>query len=108
MDSDCAKCGGRCCMGTIDVYPTDVVFNDKQLTKDGQGTGFPRIMRTNERQQCIALANGFCTIYEKRPAVCRAFEVGNRCCLNIQAGHLNSHSCGFCIVSDKLKELQLR
>lgn len=81
-------------MGIIDVQPTDPVFADKQLTVPQEGTNIRR-MRTNSEQRCIALVYGLCSIYEKRPQACRDFQVGNRICLNVRAGKLNSHQQGF-------------
>lgn len=90
-------------MGLIDVYPTDEVYNDNTLTRPYKTEHYDRIMQTRE-MRCIANVDGKCTIYEKRPAICRAFEVGSPCCENIRQGFLNSHSCKFCIVSDAMRK----
>lgn len=103
MDSRCIECRGKCCMGTIDVYSTDEVFYDDTLVWEDPNKKYDRTMQMVDGH-CIALKDGKCSIYEKRPAVCRAFEVGSRCCENIRSGHLNSHTCGFCIVSDALQQ----
>ena len=105
LDSRCIECRGKCCMGTIDVYKTDEVFGDKSLTwesHDPEGR-YDAIMQIVD-MHCIALKDGKCSIYEKRPAVCRAFQVGCSCCDNIRLGYLNSHTCGFCKVSDALQQ----
>jgi Fe-S-cluster containining protein len=92
-------------MGTIDVYKTDAVFGDKSLTWESHDPerGYDAIMQIVEGH-CIALKDGKCSIYEKRPAVCRAFQVGCSCCENIRLGYLNAHTCGFCKVSDALQQ----
>jgi Fe-S-cluster containining protein len=103
MNNICEACGGKCCMGIIDVYSTDEIFYDDSLVWEDESVPYDRIMRTDENQRCIALKDGKCSIYEKRPQVCRAFQVGCRCCENFRTGKLNSHSCNFCVVSDALK-----
>jgi Fe-S-cluster containining protein len=90
-------------MGIIDVYPTDEVYSDDTLTRPFKTEHFDRIMKTVE-MRCVANVDGKCTIYEKRPAICRAFQVGSSCCENIRHGYLNSHTCEFCVVSDALKK----
>lgn len=90
-------------MGTIDVYNTDEIFYDDTLVCQDPDEKYDRLMRV-VNGYCIALKDGKCTIYEKRPAVCRAFAVGNSCCENIRKGFLNSHSCKFCQVSEAMKK----
>lgn len=108
MNDLCAECKGKCCMGIIDVYPTDKIYYDNTLVwKDPNGK-YDRIMRTNENHRCIANADGKCTIYEKRPAVCREFQVGSSCCNNIRLGYLNSHSCKVCVVSEALRKAGIK
>lgn len=106
MDSDCDKCKGKCCVGIIDVYHTDEIFYDNTLVTEDKDMRYDRVMRTNDKMECIALKDGKCTIYEKRPQVCREFKVGNSCCLNFQAGTLNAHSCRICYVSEAMKKTE--
>lgn len=108
MDSKCDECKGKCCQGIIDVYSTDEIFYDDSLVWEDPDRKYDRIMRTDDHQRCIANVDGKCTIYEKRPAVCRAFEVGSRCCNNIQAGYLNSHTCKICVVSEALQKAGIK
>ena len=105
MDSRCIECRGKCCMGTIEVYSNDEIFYDDKLVleNDDPDNRYDRIMQIVDGY-CIALKDGKCSIYEKRPTVCRAFQVGNPCCENIRHGYLNSHTCGFCTVSDALQQ----
>ena len=104
MDSKCTECRGKCCMGTIDVYSVDEIFYDDTLVWDDPNDKYDRTMQI-VNGHCIALKDGKCSIYEKRPTVCRAFQVGCSCCENIRLGYLNSHTCGFCKVSDALNKL---
>ena len=92
-------------MGTIDVYSTDEIFYEDTLVWESHDPDnhYDRIMQIVDGH-CIALKGGKCSIYEKRPTVCRAFQVGCSCCENIRLGYLNSHSCGFCKVSDVLQQ----
>lgn len=108
MNKMCQKCGGKCCQGIIDVYSIDDIFYDDTLVCEYEGMDYDRVMRMDENQRCIALKNGKCSIYDKRPEVCRAFEVGNPCCVNIYTGKINSHQCGFCTISDALKKAKIK
>jgi len=103
MNNDCEKCGGRCCTGIIDVYSSDEIFYDNTLTTHMEEIPYDKVMIMDDNLKCIALKNGKCSIYEKRPLVCQEFKVGCSCCLNFQNKKLNSHSCEFCTVSDVLK-----
>ena len=103
MDSHCNICKGKCCMGTIDVYSSDEIFYDETLVCEDPYQKYDRLMRM-VNGCCIALKDGKCTIYEKRPAVCRAFQVDSPCCINIRNGFLNSHNCKICCVSEALQK----
>lgn len=90
-------------MGTIDVYSTDDIFYDDTLTWEDPDKRYDRTMQMLNGH-CIALKDGKCSIYEKRPVVCREFQVGSSCCENIRKGYLNSHTCAVCQVSDALRK----
>lgn len=72
----CASCA-LCCRGTIPVRATDDI--PAELVTDGPGI---RRMRLTEVGDCVALDpdNRVCTIYDNRPAVCRAFEFDGPAC----------------------------
>ena len=106
MNTLCEECKGKCCQGIIDVYSTDEIFYDDSLVCEIEGLEYDRVMQTDETQRCIALKDGKCSIYEKRPLVCRAFQVESSCCNNIRAGYLNSHSCKFCVLSGELEKVR--
>lgn len=103
MNDDCEKCGGKCCVGIIDVYSQDEIYYDESLVCEDPSFQFDRMMQT-VNMQCIALKDGKCSIYEKRPQVCREFKVGNPCCLNFQNGTLNAYQCNLCHVSDAMNK----
>ena len=90
MNDLCASCNGICCQGIIEVYSGDEIFYDDTLVCEGVDMEPDRQMKLNGTF-CIALKNGKCSIYEKRPQVCRDFKVGCRRCINYQNGYLNSH-----------------
>jgi len=108
MNNICRQCGGKCCQGMIDVYSTDDIFYDDTLVCEIEGLEYDRVMRTDENQKCIALKNGKCSIYDKRPQVCRAFKVDSACCKKWNSGMFNSHKCGLCVVSDALQKVGIK
>lgn len=93
MNSTCKNCGGKCCVNIIDVYSIDEIYYDDSLVWEIEGRGHDRAMQTNEDGYCIALKNGKCSIYDKRPEVCKLFKVGSACCIKFQSNELKSHSC---------------
>lgn len=103
MNDQCQQCGGKCCVGFIDVYSNDEIYYDNTLVWEVEGNAYDRIMQTDENSKCIALVNGKCSIYDKRPQVCRWFEVGSRCCENFRSGKINSHICLPCPISERVK-----
>lgn len=92
MNNICQECGGKCCQGIIDVYSNDEIFYDNTLVCDLEGMEYDKAMQTDVNHHCVALVNGKCSIYEKRPLVCQQFEVGCSRCENYRTGKLNSHS----------------
>ena len=92
---NCAKCPGYCCSYPIivvtkrdlarlakhfDLSPAEA---EKRFTKSAHG--FKRIMRRKRDEHFPMICRFFdtekrsCTVYEARPAVCRAFPGGGRC-----------------------------
>ena len=105
MNDKCRTCGGLCCFGIIDVYSSDDVYYEGFVTikADAENDNYDRQMRQNPDGSCICLVNGKCSIYERRPIVCRAFKVHSKCCNDFWSGKKTSHACKDCIVSKKLK-----
>lgn len=94
--NDCFICGGKCCFGgDIDVHPTDAIYNDNTLVTEVFGKIFNRAMIINDGK-CIALVNGLCSIYNKRPIVCKLFAVGSDCCIKFQNNEKKDHKCDNC------------
>jgi len=100
-DVKCSHCGGRCCSNYINVYESDEVFNDEKLTTIHNSQKVMKAIHGN----CIALKKGQCTIYNKRPSVCRLFELGSDCCKEFFFRKKLSHSCKNCNITKKGKNL---
>jgi Fe-S-cluster containining protein len=97
MDELCQNCGGKCCVGEIEVLSKDAIFSDDSLTTKVEANGFrDRVIKTDPQNNCIALVGGKCTIYDKRPWVCRKFEVDSVCCSNFITGKNTRHECEIC------------
>ena len=96
----CDNCG-LCCRGIIGIYPEDEIFKDDALTKPSlPGRYYSREMITTPGNLCIALTDGRCSIYDKRPMECRAFEMGGPCCLGFRDGSKTEHNCQFeCVLA---------
>jgi Fe-S-cluster containining protein len=80
----CATCPGHCCKGdTIVLHPE---LGEEPATFDAYPvphplTGEPAwVLRHKPNGDCIYLGEvggvGRCTIYERRPVICRAFDCG--------------------------------
>lgn len=69
---DCAGCAA-CCRDTVIV---DEAFGDDPTQYDTVPVddGTFRALRRRPDGACTYLADGRCTIYERRPALCRAFD----------------------------------
>ena len=89
MHPKCQQCNGKCCVGEIEVLPSDVVSDNKIYSREGK-------MRVKEDGSCVALLDGVCTIYDKRPAICRAFKVNSECCKAFFEGKEHKHLCKTC------------
>ena len=83
---------------------TDEIFYDDSLVTVIPEFLPDRTMRMGTNLRCIAQKDGKCTIYEKRPRVCRAFQVECRCCNNFRSGRITVHTCKPCEVYEKSKQ----
>ena len=93
--NDCSICKGKCCVGIIEVFDNDEIFyNDDLVTYDPELTC--AVMKTNTNNQCIALKDGKCSIYDDRPQVCRAFKKDSNCCNSFVNGKITIHKCNPC------------
>lgn len=83
----CFLCKGKCCVGLIEVYPEDTV--PQYLQKNGY-------MIVDQQNKCIALINGYCSIYNNRPDVCKRFLVDSPCCHEFYCDIKTEHKCTYC------------
>ena len=65
MHSSCLKCAAKCCYYLVEVLFCDDV-PEEMTTDDGY-------MIQDDTGKCVALENGLCSIYERRPTVCKQF-----------------------------------
>jgi Fe-S-cluster containining protein len=97
MNELCDKCGGKCCVGIIEVTHDDVLHSDALLTEVGPAPWRYRVMRTTSSGRCVAQGqNGRCEVYDRRPSVCRRFEAGGTCCEAFREGKVVVHACEPC------------
>jgi Fe-S-cluster containining protein len=75
----CTNCKACCCQLEVLLMGDDDVPD--RLTIEDQWGG--TVMRRLDDDWCVALDRGtmLCTIYQRRPGVCREFEVGDYGCL---------------------------
>ena len=104
MNDICEACGGKCCVGIIEVQSADEIFYDDALVTVIEEFLPDRTMRMGDNLRCIALKDGKCSIYENRPRVCRAFQVGCPCCENFRNDRVTIHACEPCIVYKASKQ----
>jgi len=69
---ECLKCGKRCSL-LAEVTKEDNIPVDLTTTPKNGRT----CMKRNEEGICVALKNNQCSIYDKRPKVCRKYECWN-------------------------------
>ncbi len=90
IPADCRECGACCAYkpGWVEVSQDDLArLGDPTLVTIGGYNGNPFSMKTKGVQhQCIALDGDVgisvnCTVYDKRPDICRAVERGSPICL---------------------------
>ena len=74
----CTSCDAVCCRLTVVVQPGDDVPRHL-VERDEHGL---EVMARNEEGWCVAIdpLRLDCTIYGRRPAICREFAMGSRAC----------------------------
>jgi len=93
----CRTCNGKCCVGEVEVFKWDAIYSDQSLTMQVDDNGLrDRVMKVDSDNNCVALIEGKCSIYEKRPTVCRRFTVGSPCCIDFCTGEKIKHACVKC------------
>lgn len=89
----CRQCG-LCCDGTIFGYVP--VATDERAAMEALGFNIaPQGERTGFAQPCPKYATGCCTIYTRRPAVCRSYS-----CVTLQT--LEKGGIGFAEAADRV------
>ena len=78
------------------------IFYDETLCCDVADKDYDREMITIDNK-CVALINGHCSIYDKRPQVCRLFEVDSKCCQELRSDRITIHNNNPCVFSCKIK-----
>ncbi len=77
---DCGSCSA-CCRGElIYLFPQDDLTGldvdpDREVVNPVTGN-LHRVLRQKPNGDCIHLEAGKCSVYERRPAVCRTFDCG--------------------------------
>jgi Fe-S-cluster containining protein len=90
---DCQSCGACCAGGPkwVEVTEADAErLLDHTLLDGGDIESFS--MKTDEDRRCVALAGCIghdvaCTVYERRPEVCREVERGSETCIFMLGMH---------------------
>ena len=102
----CEDCDANCCVATIEVFPTDEIYTDETLTKPTENNpNYDREMVVGKNNKCIALDKYFnCSIYSKRPKICRDFLFGSDCCKDFFNGIKMKHDCKECNLYNSKKE----
>jgi Fe-S-cluster containining protein len=89
-------------VGLIEVFPSDSVYGDGSLVVAVPEIDQFKQMRTRPDNRCIALKpDGLCAIYDRRPWICRQFQLGSECCEAFRGGKKTGHVCDPCRLFDK-------
>ena len=94
---DCNDCA-RCCTWEIEVFPVDNVPGELTEYMDSWKNPARVMKRSPKANACVALdlETLKCSIYNRRPTVCREFELGEAGCLqarNFTPVVIKSASC---------------
>ena len=98
IDPDCEACGGKCCVGDIEVMPNEPLYGNETVTEPVSGKPYDRVMRTAIDGRCTCLVGGKCSIYDSRPVICRRFQLGSPCCVAFFSGRKTAHACDDCVL----------
>lgn len=81
---DCSNCEARCCKGSFGTVYTQIILEEFEkvwqnfpilFTIGDLGYVKPVILLTNSINSCPYLQDSKCSIYEKRPTVCRTYPL---------------------------------
>jgi Fe-S-cluster containining protein len=93
VSSICQSCGA-CCSNNWNVYfPKNDNDIPTEMSEQTSLLGLSKMKSINGR--CCALDGEVgkkvtCTIYDKRPQICKSFEYGSQDCLKIKISSLNT------------------
>lgn len=74
---NCLDCGACCrVFGVVEINQNDDVPSELRVQTE---LGYERMVTVDFVCVCLCL-NNQCSIYDKRPAVCRLFQVGGNLC----------------------------
>ena len=84
----CSTCTALCCRLEVRLIDDRDELIQVDLTEQVDGLYF--VMKRGEDGWCEALDRKtmLCAIYEKRPTICREYEVGDYDCINEREKHL--------------------
>lgn len=95
---DCLKCGACCATFDVLLQGDDEDRFERKAELLALTVGYTRLatlplrfMQRDDAGRCVALSGALgdcrCTIYEHRPALCRAFEAGSDDCREARRAH---------------------
>jgi len=95
-DVRCSACDAVCCRLTVVVFPDDDVPAHLTARTDGGLL----VMARDEEGWCVAVdgARMQCSIYDRRPAVCRKFAMGGPYCREVRADYSDRRARGIPLV----------
>lgn len=88
----CTNCDAVCCRLTVVLMPDDAIpLHLTEVTAKGLA-----IMARDEDGWCVAIdqARMCCSIYDSRPAICRAFSMGGPYCRDIRETYSDQRARG--------------
>lgn len=79
----CQRCDAVCCRQTVLVMPEDRGVPRHMIDRTPEGL---EVMAQDEDGWCVAMDPNRmnCSIYDRRPGVCRAFQMGSRDCREVR------------------------
>lgn len=82
----CQRCDAVCCRQTVLVMPEDRGVPRHMIDRTAEGL---QVMAQDEDGWCVAVDphRMHCSIYDQRPGVCRAFEMGSRDCRQVREAY---------------------
>ncbi len=82
----CQRCDAVCCRQTVLVMPEDRGVPRHMIDRTREGL---EVMAQDEDGWCVAVDPNRmdCSIYDRRPGVCRAFAMGSRDCRDVREAY---------------------